>query len=82
MLCIAMCYGDKPERRFVTGQTTRLTYVSSSMQKTKTLSGVGFPKDAVLEFEETIFMKLIDAWKRGDSSALAEHKKALRPINL
>lgn len=80
MLCIAMCYGDRPEQRFVTGKRGRLTYVSASMENSTTCSGVGFPNDAVFEFEQSLFEQLRAAWSKGDSGAISALKRSLRPI--
>jgi len=80
MLCIAMCYGDRPERRFVTGRRGRLTYVSASKENSTDCSGVGFPNDAVFEFDERLFESLRAAWAKGDRNEIAKLKGVLKPM--
>ena len=64
MECIAMCYGDVPVRRFVTGRTARLTYITSSRKSANRFSGVGFPNGAVFEFDERVFEALCRAHEK------------------
>lgn len=80
MLCIAMCYDDRPERRFVTGRRGRLTYVSASKENSTNCSGVGFPNEAVFEFDERLFESLRTAWARGDRNEIARLKGVLTPM--
>ena len=81
MLCIAMCYGGEPVKRFVTGETARLVYVSSSRASPAKMSGVGFPKRAVFEFGEQQFSKLREAWDSGNHPQLERLVLELKPLH-
>lgn len=80
MLCIAMCYGGEPVKRFATGETARLIYVSSSSANPAKMSGVGFPKSAVFEFGEQQFSKLREAWDSGNRSQMERLVLELKPL--
>lgn len=81
MRCIAMCYGDVPECRFVTGRKGRLTYVTASSENSANCSGVGFPNEAIFKFDNRVFTALRDAFDRGDSLAMAQIKAELQPLS-
>jgi hypothetical protein len=80
MRCIAMCYGNVPESRFVTGRKGRLTYITASGENSPHCSGVGFPNDAVFRYDDRIFTALRSAFERGDSQVLEKLKGELEPL--
>ena len=79
MHCIAMAYGDRPLRRFITGQTRKLIYVSSSDADTAPKTGVGFPHCAVYKFDQALLEQLCAARTNGDSREFEKLKSQLTP---
>ena len=79
MYCNAMAYGDVPLKRFVTGETRRLVYVSSSNAKAAPKSGVGFPHRAVYKYDESVFERLRAARTKSDSQEFERLKRQLTP---
>jgi len=74
MRVIARAYGDEPLQRIVTGSCGNLVYlINPSLDNAngiRPLSGVGFPKSSIYEFELATFESLCLAWRSGDPERL------------
>jgi hypothetical protein len=89
MYCIARAFRDEPLRRLVVGSAHRVIFVLNpdlpQAAGGSEEAGVGFPVDAVYEFDEGLFTKLRDAYDRGDRAELWvawEQATRLRPATL
>lgn len=82
LTCLSMCYDAATMRRFVTGRPAWLAYLTSSKNPSKRFSGVGFPNNALFEFEERLFEALCCAHENGDSGTMVDAKKRLCPLSL
>jgi hypothetical protein len=74
MRAIARAYGDEPLDRIVTGASGRVVYLinpsSVGATKPEPLSGVGFPRWAVFEYDSQLLESLIAAWDAGNNETL------------
>jgi hypothetical protein len=74
MRVLARAYGDRPLEREVVGSYEKGFYLidpSSEYAKTDPLSGVGFPRSYVFEFDESLFEKLQLAFANSAQTELA-----------
>ena len=84
MRCLARAYADKPLDRFAVGRGDGLVYIVSpdlrgTDQEVATWS-IGFPPDAVYEFDESVYEGILAAFKAADSSRLDAMWKKAKPL--
>lgn len=85
MLCLAKAYGNEPLRRRVVGHGHRLVYIlnpdSEDARVSNPLAGVGFPEDAVFDFDADLYDRLRAAWERGEQAELWALWQTARPFS-
>ncbi|KAF0178969.1 MAG: hypothetical protein FD124_530 [Alphaproteobacteria bacterium] len=86
MLCIARAYGDEPLRRIAVASGRGLTYVVNPSAYNATKgddgSGVGFPSEAVFQFDADLFGRLRAAFDAGDRALLLDLWRSAVRLNL
>jgi hypothetical protein len=76
MRVIAKAYGDEPLDRIAVGHNAKLVYVvaqsviSSSVDTTEI--GVGFPRDSIFKFDDSLYHELRAAYSAADLGRLYE----------
>jgi hypothetical protein len=83
MLVIARAYGNQPLKRVVTGTRKKLVYLLNPMVASSVgitpLAGVGFPKDAIYEFDAADFAALTESWEGVMQKRLRQRGCPLNP---
>lgn len=83
MLCLAKAYGDEPLKRVVVGTGSRLIYVAQAeVAEADIDAGVGFPVDAVFDFDAMLFERLHAAFDSGDRQGLWALWQTAQPLSL
>ena len=70
-----MAYKGRPLDRVVVAENARLAYIadlSAHSSEDTAPDGVGFPREYVFRFDETLFDSLSHAWNAQNASALDE----------
>ena len=84
MLIIARAYKDEPLVRTVVGTGDGVIFLhnqdASSAHGPVDESGVGFPRDCVFSFDESVYRALRLLWDSGQSDKLAARWHDIAPI--
>jgi hypothetical protein len=81
---IARAYADEPLDRLAVGSGDGLVYIVnpslSGTDKEIAMWSIGFPKNAIYEFDKTIYDKILAAFQSSTKDKLAELWKLARPL--
>jgi hypothetical protein len=84
MHVIAKAYADEPLARVLTGMRGKVAYLINpsaySANGIAPFLGVGFPRDCVHSFDESLFESLRSAWESGDHIRLQQLWKKATPL--
>jgi hypothetical protein len=86
MRVIARAYGDRPLDRVVVGAAEKVVYIAAQSVARAMApgesGGVGFPRNCVFSFDQSLFESLSSAWERKDQSKLADLWAAATPVQI